>query len=301
MPGKSFSGNFEPLNTEEEISKEELKAHLTELSVNIQSRFIGTIGHEQSARYIESSLRKSGYEPVSQSFSVGDISLRNIEATVPGNKNPEKTIIVGAHYDTVAGTPGADDNASGVAALLHLARLFKQTPTGLTLKFVAFSNEETVFYSSMGSYFYAQRCFEQQENIAGMYSLEMLGCYSTREKSQAYPEPLNLFYPTIGNFIAFVGNNKARVFLKDSIRSFRRNCNFPSEGCAAPDWLSDANRSDHCSFWRFGYPAIMVTDTSNFRNRNYHGPQDSLLTLDLNSMSRVVRGLERMIREIAKS
>lgn len=298
MPGKSFSGSFAPLNIEEEATKQELEAHINGLSVDISNRLIGSDGHEEAGRYIESSLRKYGYQTHSQSFDVSGISSRNIEAVIQGKQIPEKTIIVGAHYDTVAATPGADDNASGVAALLYLAKSLKNKPSSVTLKFLAFSNEETHFYASMGSYAYAQRSRERGENILGMFSLEMLGYYSDDEQTQHYPEPLHLFYPQVGNFIAFVGNEKSRTFLEKSISAFRETCDFPSEGCVAPEWMADASRSDHNSFWKFDFPAVMITDTSNFRNSNYHSATDKIDTLNLDKMSRLVRGLETMIHRL---
>lgn len=300
MPGRPFRGALQPLGLEENSAKDELQKHVHALSVTIPDRSLNSQGLEAAASYIENAFAEAGYKPRNQTFIVGDKQLRNVEAVLTGTKFPEKVLVLGAHYDTVPGTPGADDNASGVAALLQLARHFSGKPLPITLRFVAFSNEETYSYPTMGSYAYAESCRKNNDEIVGMFSLEMLGSFSDEEGTQKYPFPFNIFYPSKGNFIAFVGNTASRSFLHKSIASFRRLCKFPSHGCAAPDWVSDASRSDHLSFWKFQYPAVMLTDTSNFRYCHYHGAGDTIDKLDFDRMARVVAGISCMVTDLAE-
>lgn len=299
MPGRPFEGTLPQLGPDEKQTGDELLKHTRLLSELIPDRSLGSPGLEASAQYIEKCFTDFGYKTRSQAYELKGHTLRNIDAVLPGSKYPEKILVLGAHYDTVAGTPGADDNASGVAALLELARRFAAKPLPVTVRFVAFTNEETYNYETMGSYAYAQECRKNGDNVIGMFSLEMLGSYSDEEGTQNYPFPFNIFYPSKGNFIAFVGNTVSRDFLRQSIGSFRNLCQFPSYGCAAPDWVSDASRSDHLSFWKFGYPAVMLTDTSNFRYKHYHGAEDTIDKLDFDRMSRVVNGFARMVEDLA--
>jgi Zn-dependent M28 family amino/carboxypeptidase len=225
----------------------------------------------------------------------------NYIAEKRGSTQPEEIIVVGAHYDTVPGSPGADDNATGVAALLELARMLRHVDLPKTVRFVAFANEEHPggTWESMGSYAYARSCHERKENIIAMLSLEMLGCYSSAQDSQKYPSPLNLFYPKVANFIAFVANSKSRMLVKQCVKVFRKSMKFPCEGAAAPESIKDIARSDHWAFWQFGYPGLMVTDTSNFRYQFYHQAEDTPDKLDFISFTTVVVGLSHIVCDIA--
>lgn len=302
MPGRSHTGSLPSLTSEEKTLQERLQEHVRVLSVEIGDRSLKRPDAlEQAASYIEDCFASFGYKFERQNFMLGEQSLRNIEVVLPGTARPDEVIVIGAHYDTVPGTPGADDNASAVAALLVLAQSFAGKPLERTIRFVAFTNEETYDYQRMGSYVYAERCRKNCDDIVGMFSLEMLGVYSDEEGSQRYPFPFSVFYPSKGNFVAFVGNTASAPFLKKSIAAFRAHCRFPSEGCNAPDWLSDANRSDHFPFWKFNYPGVMVTDTSNFRYSLYHTTDDTIDKLDFERMARVVAGLERTFKVLARS
>ncbi len=302
MPGRTHTGPLPALIDDERQLASRLRQHILHLSQTIPDRSLQCpAGLEAAASYIEAELASIGYQPKNQDFMLEAHKLRNVEAILPGTKYPEKILVLGAHYDTVPGTPGADDNASGIAAMLELARYFRDKPQPITLRFVAFSNEETYHYSTMGSYAYAQRSRQNGENIVGMFSLEMLGSFSDEEGSQNYPFPFSLFYPRKGNFLAFVGNTASKKFLGRSIGAFRKECKFPSYGLAAPSWVSDASRSDHLPFWQFDYPAVMLTDTSNFRYQHYHHDDDTVDKLDLESMARVVAGVSRMVKVLALS
>ena len=229
-----------------------------------------------------------------------EAAARNIEVEVRGTG--EESIVVGAHYDSVAGAPGANDNGSGVAATLELARRLRGTAPARTLRFVFFVNEEPPFFQGMdmGSRRYAIRARERNERIAAMFSLETIGWYSEQPGSQRYPFPLSLFYPSTGNFIAFVSNLSSRALLHESIASFRRQAKFASEGIAAPALIPGVDWSDHASFWEQGYPALMVTDTALYRYPHYHSAADTPDKVDYERLARVVAGLEQMLRELAQ-
>jgi len=197
---------------------------------------------------------------------------------------------------------GANDNGSGIGAVLELARLFKEAKPARTLRFVAFVDEEPPFYrgDEMGSRYYAQRSKEQGENIVAMFSLETIGYYSECPGSQHYPFPLNFFYPSTGNFIAFVSNLSSRALLHEAIARFRRHAEFPSEAAAAPAFLPGVDWSDHWSFWKEGYSALMVTDTALYRYPYYHTMQDTPDKVDYERLARVVTGLHGMLRELVQ-
>lgn len=301
MPGRSHEGALPELKESDRLLAQQLRRHVIELTEVIPDRSLQCpAGLEACASYISAEFSRLGYLPKRQNFQLGEQTLCNIEAELPGTKNKDLILVLGAHYDTVPGTPGADDNASGIAVLLELARYFANNPLPVTLRFVAFSNEETYNYETMGSYVYAQRCRQNEDKLLGMFSLEMLGSFSDEEGSQNYPFPFSLFYPTRGNFAAFIGNTASRDFLARSIKAFRQEASFPSQGCAAPSWVSDASRSDHLSFWKFNYPAVMITDTSNFRYKHYHGAEDTVDKLCFDRMSLVTTGIARMLQVLAK-
>ena len=227
--------------------------------------------------------------------------MRNIEVEIKGATRAQEIIVVGAHYDSVMGAPGANDNGSGVAAVLELARLWRNAQPARTLRFVLFVNEEPPFFKSdeMGSRHYARRAKVRGENIVAMFSLETIGHYSDESGSQRYPFPLGPFYPSTANFIAFVSNFASRPLLHEAIASFRRHAEFPSEGVAAPALIPGVDWSDHWSFWREGYPALMVTDTAPYRYPHYHAETDTPDKVDYERLARVVAGLHRMLRELA--
>jgi Zn-dependent M28 family amino/carboxypeptidase len=211
--------------------------------------------------------------------------------------------VIGAHYDSVQGSPGANDNATGVAAMLALARAFKNRSPSRTLRFVAFTNEEPPFFQSsqMGSRIYARRCREGSENVSLMVSLETIGYYSDKPGSQGYPFPFSFFYPSTANFIAFVGNMDNALWVRQLLTTFRRHAQFPSEGGALWEWIPGVAWSDHWSFWKEGYPAVMVTDTAPNRYPYYHTAADTTDKIDFARMARVVSGLQRTIEELANA
>ena len=279
MPGKSYAGPLPPLSGEDRALSLRLRLHVAALAASERNADL-----ETPARYIEHALKDFS----TQEFRSGGRKVRNIE-TGSGD------IVVGAHYDTVPGSPGADDNASGVAVLLELAAM------KIPARFVAFANEEAPYFygPEMGSWVWAKRARDRRDEIPAMFSLEMLGYYRDAPGSQQYPAPLGLFYPDRGDFVAFVSDLGARQLVRRSIQSFRRNAQFPSEGLAAPAFIPGVTWSDHWSFRRHGYAAIMITDTAFYRYPHYHAPSDTPDRLDYERMARVTLGLAAMLKELA--
>jgi len=302
MPGSSYSGPFLELTDQEREVQERLAAHVRVLAEEIGERNIWThAALEEAADYIDRSLTEMGYSTASQTFKVEGKTVRNLETEVKGASTPGEIVVVGAHYDSVAGCPAANDNGTGVAGLLELARMLAGKEFARTLRFVAFVNEEPPFFQSgrMGSFVYARRSKQRGEQIVGMLSLETIGYYSDEKNSQQYPFPFSMFYPSTGNFIAFVGNMGSRGLVHDVIRSFRQHTQFPSEGLAAPGAITGVGWSDHWSFWKQGYPALMVTDTAPFRYRHYHLASDTPDKVLYDRMARVVVGLAKVTAELA--
>lgn len=302
MPGRSHRGPLPPPTTEEVELRDRLRRHVARLAGDIGERNIWRpTALEAAALYVEASLRELGDRVASEPFTVEGRTVRNVLAERPGAGLAGEVVLVGGHYDTVPGSPGADDNATGVAAVLELARLLSSTRHARTLRFVAFVNEEPPFYLSeaMGSLHHARRARERGEAIVAMFSLESIGYYSDAPGSQSYPFPLSLIYPTTADFIGFVGNIRSRSLVRRAIASFRRSTAFPSEGAALPDVIPGVGWSDHWSFWQAGYPAVMVTDTALFRHPAYHTTQDTAEKVDYERMARVVAGLARVVGELA--
>jgi Zn-dependent M28 family amino/carboxypeptidase len=303
MPGKSFSGALPPLTAEEIQVKTNLTRHISYLADDIGERnVIACEPLQKTAQYIEGNLKKFEYEVKSQEYTVQMRKVRNLIAEIPGGTKANEIVVIGAHYDTVYDCPGADDNSSGVAALLELARILKGSRPARTVRFVAFVNEEPPWFQTddMGSLVYAEQAHKLKENIVAAISIETIGMYSDAEGSQQYPAGFKSLYPSKGNFIAFIGNLGSRGLVRDAVRSFRTSTKFPSEGSAVPAAIPGVGWSDHWSFWQQGYPAIMVTDTAPFRNPNYHQPTDKPGTLDYDRMARVVHGLSGVVSDLGK-
>jgi Zn-dependent M28 family amino/carboxypeptidase len=252
---------------------------------------------QAAGRYIEKILKRYGYSIQSQSYLFEGKEVRNIIATHPNKHAHEETILVGAHYDTVPGSPGADDNASGVAGMLELARLFSDHPTARTLKFVAFSNEED---GLIGSQVYSRWAKERGERIVAMISLEMIGYYTDEFHSQKYPAGLRLFYPDTGNFIGVVGHLRYMGLVWKVKTALKKHSTVPVESLAGVSWIRGIELSDHASFWREGYPALMITDTAFYRNPHYHTSMDTSETLDYKRMAEVVQGLYHVLNSLDK-
>ena len=302
MPERSYKGQLPSPTDAQILLSRKLARDVKKLADEIGERnFLHYKQLNAAKDFIEMSLVQAGYKARLQEYKVKNQTYYNIEAEKTGTKYPEQIIIVGAHYDSAYGTPGANDNASGVAATLALARYFADRQSSRTLRFVFFVNEEPPFYHTdqMGSLVYAKSCRAKNDNIIAMLSLETIGYYSDKPNSQRYPFPFNLVYPSTGNFIGFLSNyGPSRELLYDAIGSFRKNCMFPSQGGAIPEAIPGINWSDHWSFWQQGYPAIMITDTALFRYPHYHGTEDTFDKIDYDRLARVVTGLAHVIVDL---
>jgi Zn-dependent M28 family amino/carboxypeptidase len=278
-----------------------LKRHVRLLSEEIGNRDLADFAHlERAATYIAAQFADAGYQVQFQPYGTGGRTVSNIIATTPGASTPDEIIIVGAHYDT-CGNPGADDNASGMAALLELARRDAAASHPRTIRWIAFVNEEPPFFKTdaMGSRVYAQEAKRRGERIRAMLCLESIGYYSDSPQSQQYPPFLGLLYPSRGNFLAVVSNFRWRRLARDVARSLKGTGRCPVEWVAAPEWMSGVTWSDHWSFWQEGYPAVMLTDTAFLRNPHYHNASDTWDTLDYERLSAAVEGLNTVVQDLA--
>jgi len=269
---------------------ETLKSYVTELSSVLPERSDDVDKLNKSAEFIQNIFARYTSAVVIQEYDVWGIPYRNVIAKF-GSLDSPNTVVIGAHYDSFDGFPGADDNASGVAGLLELARLFAQQPPNVEVQLVAYCLEEPPYFFSkqMGSYSHAQLMAKNAVAIKLMISLEMIGYFSDEKFSQEYPLPLlNTMYPEIGNFIAVVGRfneiSEVRFYKKEMMKV----ANLPVHSINAPPFLPGINFSDHLNYWRFDFPAIMITDTAFYRNKNYHTQLDTWEKLDYQRMSLVV-------------
>lgn len=301
MPGRSFRGTAPPLDARQQALRDALRRDIVHLAGSIGERnVIMAKGYAEAAAFIEQSLREAGYATSRQTFVVEGVACANIEAERRGTG--DGIIVIGAHYDSVDGSPGADDNGSGVAALLTLARAFANEHPRQTIRFVAFANEEPPYFTSeqMGSYLYAKRCHDRGEKVTAMFSLESLGFYRDAPGSQQYPAMLEYVYPSTANFVAFAGNLGSGVLVRKCIGVFRAHATIPSEGASLPEVVPGIGWSDQWAFWRFGYRAVMVSDTAPYRSPHYHTEHDLPETLDYDRLARVVDGLRHVVAAVAE-
>lgn len=279
-----------------------LEKHVEHLATKIGERNLGKYKALcDAADYIESELKSFGYQPKRQTYQVLGRDCFNIEAEIKGTKKPDEIVIIGGHYDSVRGTPGANDNGSGTAAMLVLAEQFKKSKPEKTLRFVAWTNEEPPYFQNrgeMGSWVYAEKCSKEKQDIAAVLSLETMGYFTDEKDSQKYPPPLNLLYPSTGNFIGFVGNRGSAQLQRRAIKVFREHAKVPSEGASLPGSIQGVGWSDHWSFWKEGYVGIMITDTAPFRYPHYHRATDTPDQLNFPEMTKVVDGLVYVVEDL---
>jgi Zn-dependent M28 family amino/carboxypeptidase len=251
--------------------------------------------------YLEEVWRRQGYDPRRQTYQVDGIPCSNVEVERRGTTRADEIVLVGAHYDSVVGSPGANDNASGVAAMLEVSAYFAAMSPERTVRCVAFVNEEPPFYRGwkMGSQVYARAARKRRDDIRAMFSLETIGFYRDEPGSQGYPPLFRFFYPKQGNFVAFVSNLRSRRLLRRAVEAFRRHSDFPVERCAALSIVPGISWSDHSSFWKYGYRAVMVTDTAFYRYPYYHTAQDKPHRLHYRSLARVTAGLTSTVESLA--
>jgi len=281
---------------------ERLRAHLQALTVTIGERSVRLPNNlNKTVEYITSFYKDIGISVNHEPYNYQDLKVANVVAEISSGSNPSHKYIVGAHYDSVSGTVGADDNASAIAVQLETARnlkaLLNQKELDLGVKFVSFALEEPPVYGTryMGSRVYAENARIENEKIDGMICLEMVGYACYEPGCQQYPFPLQFFgYPKEGNFIGIVGNIKSYGFTKALFNGFQNNRDLLVIKLSVPfnGWVLPAIRlSDHASFWDKGFKAVMITDSAFFRNPHYHLPSDTMDKLDCRFMAELVESL----------
>jgi Zn-dependent M28 family amino/carboxypeptidase len=259
-------------------------------------------GLEQAREYIRMTWQEMGYQVETQKLLVHNIECLNLEVFRGEYQRDRELVIVGAHYDSVLGSPGANDNATGVAALLEISRHLSSLTSQSQLRFVAFVNEEPPFFDSnqMGSRFYARQLRREGKRVRAMLSLETMGFYREKKGSQHYPPFFSPFYPNAANFIAFVGNFKSRSLVRQAVEYFKQCSHFPVESACTPSFVPGVSWSDHGSFWREGYPAFMVTDTAFYRYPYYHTSQDTSDKIDYPKLTLVTEGVCHVVERLAE-
>ncbi|WP_455366918.1 M28 family peptidase [Kaarinaea lacus] len=283
------------------IAPQQLQSHVMKLAIDIGEHNIYHPGALNAvADYITQEWQQQDYTVVPYSYTVKGLPCSNLEITRAGNNPANGIIVIGAHYDSVMGSPGANDNGSGVAALLELSRLFSKENPETTIRFVAFVNEEPPFFywNKMGSMIYAREMKSRRENIRYMIALETIGFYSTKSHSQQYPPLLKYFYPHTGDFIAFVSNLRSGRIMQRAAKAYRAASDFPIQQLASPAIVPGVSWSDHLSFWREGYRAFMITDTAFYRYPYYHTAQDTPDKLTYEPFARMTDGLFLMLKSL---
>jgi hypothetical protein len=303
MPGKSFSGPLPRASAYQRQLATRLQADVTHLAVKIGERnSVNAYAKLNATRdWVRLQLTLAGYRVRNHDFQAGGKTFSNLECEIPGQSSG--VVLVGAHYDSAENCPAANDNGSGVASLLALARYFKtlKEKPKCTIRLVAFANEEPPHFwnESMGSLQYARMARKRGDNMMAMLSLETMGYYSDAPGSQKFPPPLGLAYPDKGNYIVFVGDLKSGPLVQQCVGLFRKHASFPSEGGALPGQVEGVGWSDQWSFWQVGVPGVMVTDTAPMRYPHYHRPSDLPDKLDYGRLARVVDGLGQVIWGLA--
>jgi hypothetical protein len=280
------------------ISVENLKRHVQDIHFD-RDPHDSYPRLEQAAQYIKGEFLKAGLDVTEDHFQWEGKLYKNIVAEKKGMVFPDRVYILGAHYDTVPGSPGADDNASGIAVLFEVGRNIQTVPLGCTVRLVAFSLEE---YGYIGSTHYVGGLGKGEEKILGMISLEMVGFTGPK---QDYPPYLNpKYYPNVGDFVAIIGNERSKELSEKVRHSFKNHISeLPLEFLVVPgngEGMEEVRLSDHSAFWDQGFQALMITDTSFLRNSNYHLPSDRLETLDFEFMREVATGVFYSITELAR-
>jgi Zn-dependent M28 family amino/carboxypeptidase len=296
MPGTSYEGALPPLAPDEKELSAKLRTHVETIAARERN-----LAHydalEDTARYIEATLRQYGLPIKSHPFTVDGKTVRNIEATIAPQSasEPREIVVIGAHYDSAPGSPGADSNASGVAALLELAPKLAGWKDGVTkeVRLVFFVNGEAPYFKTpaMGSLRYAQELSAGKARVAAMLSLDSVGYYSTAPHSQRHAFIMNFLLPSRGDFIAFLARHSSYSLIREAVGAFRNNTQFPSIGVMGPDFHPDLNASDQWAFAEKGYPALVITDTGRFRYPHFRLPTDTPDKLDYDRLALVAKGI----------
>lgn len=305
-----FRGQLPPLTDELKQLSTELRRDVVVLSEDIGPRHNGKPDRMRlTVDFLTSALRGMGLEVVPRTYDSYGTPTHNLEVTPPGQPGNLPVVILGAHYDSIPNYPAANDNGSGVAGVLAIARRWRQLlahPNRLThsLRFVLFANEEPPHFraDTMGSLVYARMCRAQNHDIRGMICLETIGCYLHDKGSQQWPTEvpslIKRLLPDTSDFILWAGDWQSRELVRSCGQAHRQLVKFPSLAVAVPDAIGEIGWSDHWSFNQCGYPAVMVTDTAPFRYRWYHRPEDTADKIDFDSMARVVDGVQQVIAHL---
>jgi len=276
-----------------DVNEARLQEVVKTLSIDFHPRnFRSTKNPEKTVAYLVGHFEQAGGSVETQEFEVGGTNYQNIRCFFGDKSKPR--FVIGAHYDSHDQTPGADDNASGVAGLVELAYLLGRTALSNCMELVAYPLEEPPIFATtkMGSYVHAASLKRENANVSGMIALKMIGYFSEEFGSQSYPSPLlYLLYPKTGNFIAVAGNLNQRSYIARVKRGMKGTSDLKVYSIAAPQQLPGIDFSDHRNYWAFGYPAVMVTDTAFYRNRAYHTANDTWDRLDYTKMADVVRAV----------
>jgi hypothetical protein len=306
MPGRSHAGPLPPLTSEQAALAERLRATVEHLALSIGDRnAFRPEAYGRAEEFLGLHLSRLGHV-TRQPFAASGHQCANLWVDLPGSSHAQEIVLVGAHYDSVINCPAANDNASGVAAVLEIGRRLAplyadpSTRPARTLRLACFANEEPPHFwtEQMGSLVMARACKAKGENIVAMLTPETIGCYSDAPGSQRYPLPLQRWYPDRGDFIAFLGLSGSGPLVRRCVGLFRDHAAFPSIGAALPCAVPGIGASDHWSFAQMGYPALMITDTAPFRYAHYHTPQDTPDKIDFDKCARVVEGIAAVVADL---
>jgi Zn-dependent M28 family amino/carboxypeptidase len=281
-----------------------IRTHVVRLAGDIGERNVFVPDAlQRAAIYIEEEWRRFGYAVDRLDYDVSGFRCANLVATRTGGRRKSEILMLGAHYDSIIGSPGANDNASGVAALLEISRMFQAVDPALTVRFVAFVNEEPPFFMTnrQGSVVYAKAARRRGDDIRLMASLETIGCYSDKPGSQHYPPLFSLFYPDRGNFLGIVSDFRSRNVMRRLAKAFRAHSDFPLQTVSTFRSIPGVSWSDHWSFWRQGYRAVMVTDTAPYRYRHYHAATDNPDKLSYPELTQVTLSLFEAFAALARA
>lgn len=284
------------------VDPSRLEAHVRKLSVELTPRDEGhTENLDRVAAYIKAEFSQTSASVSEQEYRVRGKLYRNVIADF--GPETEERVVVGAHYDTAGPLPGADDNASGVAGLIELARLLDGQRLAVRVELVAFSLEEPPYFrtTGMGSAIHAESLRQQNVRVRAMLSLEMIGYFSDAPGSQRLPSPvLSAFYPSTGNFIGVVGRMSDWSLVRRTKAALRNASPLPVYSINAPVFIAGVDFSDQLNYWNAGYDAVMITDTAFYRNPNYHTADDTAERLDYKRMAMVVEGVFAAVVELAR-
>jgi Zn-dependent M28 family amino/carboxypeptidase len=284
------------------VDAESLEAHVRKLTDEMTPRDFDHLENmENTADYVREQFSGTGARISELSYKVKGKTFRIVSGLF--GPDTKERIVVGAHYDAVPGSPGADDNASGVAGLLEMAAAFGEKPPPMEVELAAYPNEEPPFFRSrlMGSYVHARHLKEEKVPVRLMIALESIGYFNDRPFTQLYPNPFfRLLYPSRGNFIAVVSRLRDGLAVRRIKKAMRTVPDLSVHSFNGPSFIAGVDYSDHRSYWKAGYRAVMVTDTAFYRNDHYHTPQDLSDTLDYTRLSKVVQGVYAAVLAEAK-